>query len=185
MSALAYTYEADVHCVECARERFGDALDFLDSAEFAVDDPRTPRDREGNVVWLLGCEDETFDPATCSHGWESGPFVVGCSTCSAVIAGQAAADDPLYEGGDLAELREQWRLDREASLQRTIEELGSELREITDTRAGLVEAFDRFVRGLGDLDEVLRALDHEGAYVESFHFDSRPLRLAAELRGVA
>lgn len=48
---LGYSYESDIHCVECANERFGD------------DDGAI--DREGNGVYPVFCWDTLEDDCYC------------------------------------------------------------------------------------------------------------------------
>jgi hypothetical protein len=52
---IAYTYEADSHCPECARERFDDALDGPDA-----------RGDEGNPVGAIFSTDEHSDGLSCA-----------------------------------------------------------------------------------------------------------------------
>jgi hypothetical protein len=52
-TVIGWTYEADTHCCECARERFGDAIDNDDSP---------PEDNEGNEVHPMFASDEA-DPS--------------------------------------------------------------------------------------------------------------------------
>lgn len=49
---IGYTYEADVHCTSCARERFGGV-------------PDGHEDREGNPVHAMFAGDEGADEEHC------------------------------------------------------------------------------------------------------------------------
>jgi hypothetical protein len=51
---IAYTYEADVHCPECATERFGAGLDAAET-----------EDTEGNPIGAVFTWDEWTDGAWC------------------------------------------------------------------------------------------------------------------------
>lgn len=66
---IAYQYEADEHCVQCAEERFGQEPDKSWVREDAVDN-------EGNEVHPIFASDVTF----------SGP-AVNCSDCGSWIYG--------------------------------------------------------------------------------------------------
>jgi hypothetical protein len=62
---VAWTYEADIHCPRCARERFGDDIDEAEPA---------PEDSEGNEVRPVFASDELS---------EEGEY---CGTCGDEIA---------------------------------------------------------------------------------------------------
>ena len=66
---VAYTYEADIHCVNCPQQRFGDDVH---------DDVNTPVDREGNPVHPVFITDEI----TINH----------CNACSDELI--ALSDEP-------------------------------------------------------------------------------------------
>lgn len=66
MDPIGYTYEADTHCVACARARFG-----ADANGFP---PETARDSEGNEPHPIAPWDET----PCRGEW--------CGTCGGNIA---------------------------------------------------------------------------------------------------
>jgi len=71
----AYVYEADVHCPDCARSRFGAALT----------DPDTV-DREGNPIGVL-----------FSYDWtEFGSSMVACGDCHDILK----PSSPLLYGMD-------------------------------------------------------------------------------------
>lgn len=63
MKIIAYTYEADVHCISCARERFKDEP----KAGLSNDDfdenwlSYTQEDREGNPIHPVFDIDENID----------------------------------------------------------------------------------------------------------------------------
>lgn len=58
MRLVAYTYEADIHCPNCAYDRFGDSL-------YNVTPP-FPTDREGNDIHAVYAGDEILlDHSTC------------------------------------------------------------------------------------------------------------------------
>jgi len=69
---IAYTYEADTHCAECARERFGDALDEPDT-----------QDDEGNPIGAIFSTDE--------H-----PEGLSCGDCNEELREPSWADRKLY-----------------------------------------------------------------------------------------
>ncbi len=59
---VGWTYEADMHCPDCAYERFGKALD---------DDENPPEDSEGNEVhpvFVSDCAEETEHCGDCGEG---------------------------------------------------------------------------------------------------------------------
>lgn len=68
---IAWTYEADIHCPDCARKRFGDAIDNGSDADH---DGPPPTDNEGNEVHPMFASDET-DPQGET-----------CGTCGAEIS---------------------------------------------------------------------------------------------------
>jgi len=55
---VGWTYDADIHCPACARERFGDAID--NGSDFEHDGP-VPVDSEGNEIHPFFASDEA-DP---------------------------------------------------------------------------------------------------------------------------
>lgn len=66
MRIIGYTYEADVHCVDCTRKRFPREsapadYPYTDSAGV----PLTARDREGNVVHPITDIDESANTEHC------------------------------------------------------------------------------------------------------------------------
>jgi hypothetical protein len=67
---IAYTYEADHHCPDCAFKRFG-----RDEAGFV---PEDAEDGEGNLVGALAPWDEWYDP-------DGGEQVLACGTCGTEI----------------------------------------------------------------------------------------------------
>ena len=69
---VGWAYEADTHCEDCARERFGRKLD---------DDMTPPEDSEGNEVHPMFAGD-AHDP--------SGEY---CGDCGAEIVEPAEDDD--------------------------------------------------------------------------------------------
>lgn len=67
---IAYTYEADHHCPDCAFKRFG-----RDEHGFV---PEDATDGEGNPVGAVAPWDEW-------QSFEGGPETLACGTCGAVI----------------------------------------------------------------------------------------------------
>ena len=59
---IGYTYEAGVHCPECAFKRFG-----RDENGWV---PDNALDREGNAVWPIAPWDEVYDDEACEDCWE-------------------------------------------------------------------------------------------------------------------
>jgi len=68
---IAYTYDADTHCPDCAFKRFG-----RDDNGFV---PESATDNEGNGVGAYAPWDEWWDPS------QDGDQVLACSTCGGVI----------------------------------------------------------------------------------------------------
>lgn len=63
---VAYAYDGDIHCEECAYQRFGNAL---------YDDVHPPTDSEGNEVhpvFLDEVEEEGLDCGECGDVIEEG-----------------------------------------------------------------------------------------------------------------
>jgi hypothetical protein len=71
-NVIAYAYEAEIHCPDCARERFGDALD----------EPNT-QDDEGNPIGAVFSTDE--------H-----PKGLSCGDCNEELREPIWADRRLY-----------------------------------------------------------------------------------------
>lgn len=69
---IAYTYEADYHCPQCAFERFGQ--DEYGSV------PESAEDGEGNPIGAIAPWDEWWEAQ------ESGRQVLACSDCGAELA---------------------------------------------------------------------------------------------------
>ena len=67
---IAYTYEADYHCPDCAFKRFGQ-----DEAGFV---PADARDGEGNHVGAVA-------PWDAWAQFDGGPEVLACSDCGRVL----------------------------------------------------------------------------------------------------
>ncbi len=87
---LAYTYEADYHCRQCARQRFGDSLD-VDAI-----------DREGNAVWPVF--PGQLDPQD----------VIGCSDCGRVIClhcGDTRSIESRSVGATCPNCDSEWTID--------------------------------------------------------------------------
>lgn len=86
---IAYAYDADVHCPECAAERFGDKLD----------DPKT-EDSEGNTLGVMFSWDEGSERGTycgdCSAEI-SAPWCEGCDSdiCTHKITCDACGEETL------------------------------------------------------------------------------------------
>jgi len=59
---LGWAYDADIHCDDCARERFGSALD---------DDQNPPEDSEGNPVHPVFAGDEGSEDEHCGDCGEA------------------------------------------------------------------------------------------------------------------
>jgi hypothetical protein len=85
---VAYTYEADVRCVDCAFKRFGDALE--------TEDPwgdSYPVDREGNRPWpVFSWEIAELATSCAEYGDCRNPdcegdcrFPIPCGTCGDII----------------------------------------------------------------------------------------------------
>ena len=71
LDPIAYTYEADHHCPDCAKERFG-----VDRNGFV---PEDAEDNEGNPVGVVAPWDEW-------QSFEGGDETLACGTCGEVIA---------------------------------------------------------------------------------------------------
>lgn len=57
MRVIGYTYEASIHCEACARERFGDRVDDVNTV-----------DREGNPLHpVFSCDDEALECCDDCH----------------------------------------------------------------------------------------------------------------------
>ena len=69
---IAYTYEADYHCPECAFERFG-----MDENGFV---PEDATDDEGNSVGAVSPWDEWWETQ------EDLPQYLVCGTCHVIIS---------------------------------------------------------------------------------------------------
>lgn len=69
---IAYTYEADTHCPDCAVARFGREPGYPWPPEDA-------RDSEGNPVGAIAPWDDWCDA-------EDGPCTLACGTCGWIIA---------------------------------------------------------------------------------------------------
>lgn len=63
MRIIGYTYEASVHCVDCARTRFlsNSTLGTLDEHGLRTD----ARDNDGNPIHPMFSNDEQLDPQFC------------------------------------------------------------------------------------------------------------------------
>jgi hypothetical protein len=85
MEIIAYTYEADYHCIDCTRKRFSDTPTSRIKWTYEVDengiwnDSQFPTlDTEGNLVHPLFSTDEWYDldkpsvfaDGTCDHYWD-------------------------------------------------------------------------------------------------------------------
>ena len=63
MTIIAYSYEADIHCVECAKKRFVVESDLVTRDEHGL--PVNVHDREGNHVHPIFSTDEQLDAPFC------------------------------------------------------------------------------------------------------------------------
>jgi hypothetical protein len=85
MRIIAYTYEADAHCIDCTRNRFADWPNARIKWTHEVDvngvwnDSQFPTlDNEGNEIHPLFSTDEWYDinkpsvfaDGTCDHDWD-------------------------------------------------------------------------------------------------------------------
>lgn len=101
MDPIAYTYDADTHCPECARARFPRVRDPLCAScdvhaggcsVHNVSPPEDARDREGNPVGAV-------EPWDAWHEDAPGQFALVCGTCRTVIdscdhgSGMSESDD--------------------------------------------------------------------------------------------
>jgi hypothetical protein len=85
---IAWTYEADTHCVDCAYERFGDTLGAVDAL-----------DREGNEPQPVFSGDEWWEP--------SDPYcqTLHCGDCGhemAHLCGEAREEEAEYDDDETA-----------------------------------------------------------------------------------
>ena len=80
MTVIAYTYEADVHCIDCTRKRF-----------YYSTWKQLPLDSDGNDIHALFSTDEwvEYDP---SHLAENPTQYLACGDCHEVI------DEYTHEG---------------------------------------------------------------------------------------
>ena len=113
MRIIAYTYEADYHCIDCTKERFNtDTLDSNYPAQLndANGVPTNPNryhgsygviqliDNEGNEIHPLFSTDEWYDinkpsvfaDGTCDHDWDwqcvcNDTQYLACGDCHEVI----------------------------------------------------------------------------------------------------
>ena len=105
MDITAYTYEADVHCIDCTQTRFRWAWNnpelncklpehsHLIGHSHEVDDNGIGYevlDREGNTVHPLFSTDEWQDMNSCDHDWDwqcvcSDTQYLTCGDCHEVI----------------------------------------------------------------------------------------------------
>lgn len=69
---IAYTFDADIHCPNCTRERFGRCSHGFIACPDDAHDPMTYTDSEGNTVGIIAPWDEIETP-------------VSCGTCSELI----------------------------------------------------------------------------------------------------
>jgi len=73
MNIIAYTYEADAHCIDCTDKRFG--------TTYPLDNQV---DNEGNFVHPLYCIDEWFE-LDAGHVEENPIQYLACGTCHEII----------------------------------------------------------------------------------------------------
>lgn len=93
---LAYTYDADIYCPDCASARFGDALD---------DDRSPPEDSDGNPA----------HPVFADSGWDHPQCCSGCREFIPVIltsVGDEYVNAAIYnnylDGADNTPLLRSW-----------------------------------------------------------------------------
>lgn len=67
MKIIAHTYDADTHCVDCAKDRAFDAFD-KERDEHGV--PMNCADSEGNPVHPVLSTDEQLEPLFCGDRGE-------------------------------------------------------------------------------------------------------------------
>lgn len=88
---IAYTYDADTHCPNCAEARFGRCKDGFIACPDTHDWRPGPLDSEGNPVGAIFSWDEWCEPS------EAGMQYLACGTCRGVITecdhGPDDADD--------------------------------------------------------------------------------------------
>lgn len=78
---IAYTYDADTHCPECAVARFGrEEAPGPNGPVLMGWPPESATDSEGNGVGAIAPWDEWHEPN------EPGRFTLVCGTCQCVIA---------------------------------------------------------------------------------------------------
>lgn len=149
---IAYVYDADIHCEDCALKRFG-----RDESGFI-----TGTDSEGNEVGVVAPWESAgnFD----DHDFAEGPYVAGCGTCQRIIECQTSpnAMAELYPMRSLEDIRDAWwqaRLDRMEDERDTA---ALDLKGAGDRVQHLEEAIDDFLRGIRDTNE-LRAAREEDA----------------------
>ena len=100
MRIIAYTYEADYHCIECTRVRFGDSKGDLaiTNGQKWCDALWPTLDNEGNLVHPVFSIDEWYDinkpsvfaDGTCDHDWDwqcvcNDTQYLACGDCHEVI----------------------------------------------------------------------------------------------------
>jgi hypothetical protein len=96
---IAWIYDADHHCEQCAEERFGKDFADLDSCV----------DGEGNEITAVMEWETTLSE---DHDWSTGPSVTGCGTCGDIVEYQISDEDEWRERSCLytiEQLREQRR----------------------------------------------------------------------------
>lgn len=81
MKPIAYSYNADVHCVDCARRRF---WEYIPATPFDANGvPEGALDNDGNTIHAVLPTDEL--PTDLTDG-EGGSHTMNCGTCRAVIS---------------------------------------------------------------------------------------------------
>ena len=99
MNLIAYTYEADYHCIDCAVKRYGKHRSIC--IHYVQGKPCTncrdsngilyeQKDSEGNLVHPLFSTDEWQDMNSCDHDWDwqcvcSDTQYLTCGDCHEVI----------------------------------------------------------------------------------------------------
>ncbi len=120
-SVIAYTYEADFHCIDCTLKRAGEHGFCIDSTKPGTDENGVPEgaiDSEGNPIYPVFSTDEL--PCDLSEA-DGGYSPVVCGDCFAVIRGRC----------DVCEGAEPCSHDFD-KLGKDLEDLGSQLGNATE-----------------------------------------------------
>jgi hypothetical protein len=141
---IAYTYEADVHCEYCAKERF----EPCEGNHYLVGE-----DSEGNEITPIHAFETTLNE---DHDYSEGPNISACGTCGRIIEAQVHEKDivSLYPFYSVSELHKQWHENKLEAVEEERDELKHELKQLklhTRTLLVMIEDEAREIRSMYEI----------------------------------